>query len=464
MAYKDLRSFIARLDALGELQRVHAEVSCELEIAAITDRQSKLPGGGKALLFCRVQGSRYPVATNLFGSYRRMALALEVEHLDELTARMEHLLRFPGDLLVPQLVGEAHCQEVVERNPDLGSYPFLKSWPADGGSFITLPLVFTRDPVTGADNCGMYRMRIFDACHAGIRWKRGSGGFDHHQKYRAAGMRMPVAIAVGADPALTLAASLPLPQSLDEVGFAGFLRGEAVRMVRCLTSELLVPADAELVIEGFIETGETRAEGRFGNHTGRYDSGEPVPVLLVTSITRRGDPILQSTVVGPPPMEDCYLAKAAERLLLPLSRRQCPEIVDITQPLEGIFHGCAVVAITKSAPGQGRRVLESLRSEGWLKRGKLVVVVDAGAQAPTLAEAFWRALNEARLPGDLTLEEGFLGVDATRKYPEEGGTGEFEQLQQDSSVIAQVERRWQEYGFPLSDGAGKVANEQSGRS
>jgi 4-hydroxy-3-polyprenylbenzoate decarboxylase len=450
MAYKDLRCFIARLDALGELQRVHAEVSCELEIAAITDRQSKLPGGGKALLFCRVQGSRYPVATNLFGSYRRMALALEMEHLDELTARMEHLLRFPGDLLVPELVGEAHCQEVVERDPDpdLGRYPFLKSWPADGGRFITLPLVFTRDPVSGSDNCGMYRMRIFDASTAGIRWKRGSGGFDHYQKYRAAGMRMPVAVAVGADPALTLAASLPLPESLDEVGFAGFLRGEPVRMVRCLTSDLLVPADAELVVEGFIESGETRAEGRFGNHTGRYDPGEQVPVLRVSCITHRGDPICQATVVGPPPMEDCYLAKAAERLLLPLSRRQCPEIVDITQPLEGIFHGCAVVAIAKTAPGQGRRVLESLRSEGWLKKGKLIVVVDAGAQAPRLAEAFWRALNEARLPGDLALEEGFLGVDATRKYPEEGGAGEFEQLQQDSSVIAQVGSRWQEYGFP----------------
>jgi 4-hydroxy-3-polyprenylbenzoate decarboxylase len=223
-------------------------------------------------------------------------------------------------------------------------------------------------------------------------------------------------------------------------------------MVRCLDSDLLVPAHAEIVIEGYLGR-ETRPEGRFGNHTGRYDAGEEVPVLRVTRITHRRHPICQATVVGPPPMEDCYLAKAAERLLLPLSRRQCPEIVDITQPLEGIFHGCALVAINKTAPGQGRRVLESLRESGWLKNGKLVVVVDAGAEPLTLAGAFWQALNESRLPGDLQLGEGFLGVDATRKFPEEGGKGECEQLRQDPSVSALVERRWREYGFP--DPAGR---------
>jgi 4-hydroxy-3-polyprenylbenzoate decarboxylase len=446
MAYRDLGGFLARLDALGELQKVEAEVDPDLEIAAITDRQSKLPGGGKALLFVNVRGSRFPVATNLFGSYARMALALEVENLGALTDRVERLLNSPDDAPAPLLVDQAPCQEVVQRLPDLASYPFLKSWPGDGGRFITLPLVFTRDPDSGAGNCGMYRVRIFDDLSAGIRWKRGSGGFGHYEKYAAAGLRMPVAIAVGADPSLTLAASLPLPEPLDEISFAGYLRGEPVEMVRCLNSELLVPAGAELVIEGYLEPGETRNEGRFGNHTGSYDAGEDVPVLRVTCITHRSDPICQATVVGPPPMEDCYLAKAAERLLLPISRRQCPEIVDITQPLEGIFHGCAVVAIRKTAPGQGLRVLESLRGSGWLKRGKLLVVVDATPGVLTLEGAFWQALNGARFPRDLVVGEGFLGVDATRKLPEEGGE-QVEELRQDPIISGLVQKRWREYGF-----------------
>jgi 4-hydroxy-3-polyprenylbenzoate decarboxylase len=447
MADRDLRGFLDRLSALGELQRVDAEVDPDLEIARITDLQSKLPGGGQALLFTRVKGSRFPLATNLFGSNARMAAALQVADLDLLTARMERLLLHPEDALPPRLVQVAPCQEIVQRTPDLRAYPFLKSWPGDGGRFITLPLVFTRDPESGLGNCGMYRVRLFEGACAGIRWKPGSGGFEHYQKYRAAGQAMPVAIAVGAAPPLTLAACLPLPEAFDEISFAGFLQGEPVEMVRCLSSELLVPAGAEMVIEGFVEPGVTRPEGPFGNHTGRYDPGEEVPVLQVSCITQRRHPICQATVVGPPPMEDCYLARAAERLLLPLSRQQCPEIVDITQPLEGIFHGCALVAIRKTAAGQGRRVLESLRGSGWLKKGKLIVVVDAGAEPLTLAGAFWQALNETRLPRDLALEAGFLGIDATGKFAEEGGGPESEQLRQDASVSALVERRWREYGF-----------------
>lgn len=446
MAYRELRDFLARLDALGELQRVAAEVDPELEIAAISDRHCKAPGGGKALLFTRVKGSRFPVATNLFGSYARMALALEVAELGALSGRTERLLDSPREAVPPRLVQAAPCQEVVRQVPDLLSYPFLKSWPADGGRFVTLPLVFTKDPETGAVNCGMYRIRIFDDFHAGVRWKRGSGGFGHHEKYAAAGLRMPVAIAVGAGPALTLAASLPLPEPFDELSFAGFLDREPVEMVRCLSCELSVPARAELVIEGFIEPGASRCEGRFGNHTGRYDQGEEVPLLRVSCITHRLDPICQATVVGPPPMEDCYLAKAAERLLLPFSRRQCPEIVDINLPMEGIFHGCAVIAIRKTEAGQGRRVLESLRESGWLKRGKLLVVVDAGDAALTLPNAFWQALNGAEFPRDLVFSDGCLGVDATRKLPEEGGE-RLEELRQDPAVSALVQSRWREYGF-----------------
>lgn len=446
MGYRDLRGFLAMLDASGELRCVDAEVNPELEIAAITDRQCKEPEGGAALLFRRVAGSAFPVATNLFGSPARMSAALGVATLDDLTPLMERLLDAPQQAPFPVAVEEAPCQQVVRQVADLASWPFLKSWPGDGGRFITLPLVFTMDPETRAVNCGMYRVRIFDDASAGIRWKRGSGGFGHYEKYRAAGSRMPVAIAVGAAPALTLAASLPLPDPFDELSFAGYLSGEPVETVRCLTSELMVPAGAELVIEGFIEPGETRHEGRFGNHTGSYDEGEEVPVLRVSRITHRTDPICQATVVGPPPMEDCWLAKAAERLLLPLSRRQCPEIVDIAMPIEGIFHGCAVVAIKKSSPGQGLRVLERLRAGGWLKRGKLLVVVDASSATASIPGAFWQALNAARFPADLVVADGCLGIDATRKLPEEGGQG-LTELGRDPATEALVAARWREYGF-----------------
>lgn len=459
MGYRDLRGLVAALQAMGELHRVEAEVDPSLEIAEITDRQCKLPGG-KALFFSRVKGSRYPVATNLFGSETRMAAALEVPALAALTPLMEELLASPEAAPLPVEVPDPPCREVVRRDPDLALYPFLKSWPGDGGRFVTLPLVFTADRETGAVNCGMYRVRVFEDNCAGIRWKRGSGGHGHYLGYQAAGAPMPVAIAVGGPPALTLAASLPLPEPLDELRLAGFLAGEPVRMARCLTLPLMVPADAELVIEGFIEPGRTRPEGPFGNHTGFYDPGEQVPLLRVSCITQRADMIYPATVVGRPPMEDCYLARAAERLLLPLSRRQCPEIVDIAMPMEGIFHGLALVAIRKGAAGQGRRVLESLRSGGWLKRGKVLVVVDAGEEGLTLSDALWKALNAVRFPRDLVVTpDGLLGVDATRKLPEEGGE-RLEELRQDRSVSALVRSRWLEYGFS-GDGGGKgLGNEQ----
>lgn len=446
MPYRDVHAFLARLAPLGELHRVEVEVDPELEVAAITDRQSKEPGGGKALWFSRVKGSRFPLVTNLFGSAARLNAALGVDHLDQLSARMERLLDRPAEALPPRIVERAPCQDVQQEPPDLFSFPFLKSWPEDGGRFITLPLVVTRDPETGADNLGMYRVRLFDPCCAGIRWKAGSGAHAHYRKYQAAGRAMPVAIALGGDPVLTLAAALPLPQTLDELSLAGYLRGEPVPLVRCKTSELLVPADAELVIEGVIEPGELRDEGPFGNHTGSYHPGEQVPVVRVSCITHRASPVCLATVVGRPPMEDCWLALAAQRLLLPLSRRLCPEIVDLVQPLEGIFHGCTVVSIEKRAAGQGRRVLERLHETGWLRASRLLVVVDAEAAPLSLSYGLWRALNEVRLSRDLLVDGEFLGVDATAKWPGEGGE-EKVRLGQDAAVEALVTRRWKEYGF-----------------
>jgi 4-hydroxy-3-polyprenylbenzoate decarboxylase len=456
MAHRDLRDFLAALDAAGELRVIDVATDPELEIATVTDLHSKAARGGKALLFRRVKGSRYPVATNLFGSYARMAAALGAATLDELSRRVESLLDCPDSAPQPVLIGNAPCHEVVSEPPSLLDYPFLKSWPGDGGRFLTLPLVFTSDPESGATNCGMYRVRIFDDSRAGIRWKPGSGGFCHHQKYQAAGERMPVAIVVGAAPSLTLAATLPLPDPFDELSFAGFLDGEPVEMTRCLSVPLSVPARAELVIEGFIDPEATLPEGGFGNHTGRYDPGEQVPVMTVTCITHRRDPVCQATVVGPPPMEDCYMAKAAERLLLPFSQRECPEIVDVTLPLEGIFHGCALVSIRKRAPGEGRRVLEKLRRGGWLKRGKLLVIVDAAGEPLTVARGFWQALNQVDLERDLLFSDGCLGVDATRKLPEEGGDGDNRELKQDPELSASVRRRWKEFGLSTGEEAERL--------
>lgn len=446
MSHTDLRAFLERLNSLGELHTVAAEVDPHLEIAEITDRQSKSPGGGKGLLFTTVKGSGFPVVTNLFGSAARMAAALDLPDIASLTGRMEELLDQPALAPAPVLNPHPPCREVVQGTPDLLRFPFLKSWPGDGGAFITLPLVFTRDPETGRGNCGMYRVRIFDGASAGVRWKKGSGGWLHAAKYAAAGTRMPVAVAVGGPPALTFAAALPLPEPLDELSFAGFLDGAPLAMARCLSCDLQVPAGAELVIEGYLDAGITRPEGPFGNHTGSYDPGEEVPLLRVTCVTHRAGPIYPATVVGPPPMEDCWLAKGAERVLLPLSRRACPEIVDISLPLEGIFHGCALVAIDKRAPGQGRGVLERLREAGWLRHGKVLVVLDAEPGADPFAGALWRVLNHAEIPSDLLLGEGRLGIDATRKVPGERGEAP-PPLEKDPGVTERVARRWREYGF-----------------
>jgi len=446
MAHRDLRAFLERLNSLGELHTVHAEVDPDLEIAEITDRQCKSRGGGKALLFSRVKGSEFPVATNLFGSPARMAAALDVADLSALTALTEELLADPARGRLPVLISHPPCQEVVQEIPDLSRFPFLKSWPGEEGAFLTLPLVFTRDPETGAGNCGMYRVRVFDRESVGVRWKKGSGGHRHFEKHRAAGTPMPVAIALGGPPTLTFAAALPLPEPMDELSFAGFLNGSPIEMARCVSGDLEVPAHAEVVIEGVIEPVTLRREGPFGNHTGSYDPGEEVPVLRVTRVTHRCDAVYPATVVGPPPMEDCYLAKAAERVLVALSRRQCPEIVDITLPLEGIFHGCAVVAIDKQVPGQGRAVLDSLRGAGWLRAGKVLVVVDAARGDDPFADALWRGLNHAEIPRDLVLDEGRLGIDATRKLPGERD-GVAAPLEKDREIGALVARRWREYGF-----------------
>ena len=427
MAWQDLREFLDTLENGGELHRIGVEVSPVLEIAEITDRMSKSPAGGSALFFERVAGSRFPAATNIFGSERRVCAALEVAELSHLTGRMTELFqenrpgagRDAGAALAgnpeferfrPAAVATGVCQEVVDELPDLAAYPILKGWPGDGlpgwdGRFITLPLVFTRDPETGAQNCGMYLVQVFTSGTAGIRWRPESGGAGHLAAYRARGERMPVAIALGGDPAVIFAAMLPLPAVIDEMQFAGFLRGKPVELVRCLTSGIMVPAHAELVMEGYIDPGEICSGGEFGNHTGFYAPAGELPVLHVTRITRRQAPVFPATVVGRPPMEDCYMAKAAERLMLPFTRLELPEVVEINLPLEGIFHGTAVVAIDKRHPGQGREVMAALWARGWLAGARLLVVVDGDVDVHDLSRTFWKVMNSVDWRRDLVFAD-----------------------------------------------------------
>ncbi len=365
MAYRDLREFIKVLENKGLLHRVKVEVDPVLEIAEITDRMCKSPNGGKALFFENVRGSSIPVVTNIFGSFERMCLALEVESLDDIGKRIEKLLNqtppksfkekikavfelIEVSKYLPKRVNKAPCQEIVNHEPDLNKLPILKTWPKDGGRFITFPMVFTRDPETGKQNCGMYRMHVYDEKTTGMHWHIHKDGATHYRKYKELGQRMPVAVAIGSDPAVIYSSTAPLPYGVDEMVFAGFLRRSPVEMVKCVTCDIEVPANAEIVLEGYVEPDELRDEGPFGDHTGFYSPVDKFPVFHVTCITHRKDPIYPATVVGKPPMEDCYMGKATERIFLPLLRMQFPEIVDMNLPMEGVFHNAAIVSIKKA--------------------------------------------------------------------------------------------------------------------
>lgn len=445
---RDIRDFITVLESGGLLHRVSAEVDPALEIAEITDRVSKQPGGGKALLFERVKGSAFAVATNLFGSTERMRLAL---------GEIDEQFHLPLDLrkFAPVDIANPPCREVVEReNADLTKFPFLKLMPQDGcphggcadrvgGTFITLPLVFTKDPETGAQNCGMYRVQIHDGKTATIRWLPGSGGARHCEKYAARGERMPVAVAVGGPPALIIAACAPLPDDLDEIGFAGFLRGAALETAKCLTNDITIPAHAELVIEGYVDPGETLIEGPFANHTGYYSPPAPAPVFHAVCVTHRQNAIIPATVVGRPPVEDCHMAEAVGRLMLPFLRRYFPEIVDLRFIREGIFHGCAVLSVREPRGGFEAFIRRIWASDGILRRSKLLVVVDADIDACDISHVTWRVFNNADWRRNLLMDETGkrMAVDATRK-PD----GRIE-ARMSGEVKAVVSARWKEYGL-----------------
>jgi len=451
--FKDLNDFIETLDKQRELARITEPVSPDLEMCAVTDRVSKSPGGGPGLLFEHPTGFDIPVALNLFGSMRRICLALGVSKLDQLAREIEELAtpKIPAGMLdalkmlpmigrlrdlMPKTVTDAPCHEVVERDGSLESLPILKCWPEDGGRYITFPLVFTKDPESGARNVGTYRMQVFDGRSTGMHWQRHKGGAQHYRVAERLKQRLPVAVALGPDPALAYSATAPMPEGLDELLLAGFLRRERIELVKCVTNDLEVPANAQVVLEGYVEPGERRREGPFGDHTGFYSHPDDYPVFHLTCITRRKRPVYLTTVVGIPPMEDYYLGLASERIFLPLIRKTLPEIVDMHFPAAGIFHNIVLVSIDKRYPGHARKIMNAFWGLGQLMFSKTIIVVDKDVDVQNEAEVAWivgthydpeRDIQFTKGPvddledaSDLAAYGSKMGIDATRKWPSEG--------------------------------------------
>ena len=565
MAFNDLRDWIAALEKHGELRRIKEQVSPELEITEITDRVSKFGSrsgigsrvvtgsrldaptsttktnyapGGPALLFENVTGHPgHKVLINQFGSERRMALALGVERIDEIAERIHGLINLKppaGGFLdklkmLPQLADlanvfpktvsakDAPCKEVIRKSKgnggrddfDLNFFPILKCWPHDGGRFITLPCVHTRDPRSGKRNIGMYRMQVFDGQTTGMHWQRQKVAAEHYRNalrnaatqtssenaHSAAvaimaesaggavsipdsptgglpkislgnlkGSRLEVAVAIGTDPATTFSAIVPAPPEVDEFLIAGFLRGKPVEVVKCETVDLEVPAHAEIVLEGYVELGELRAEGPFGDHTGFYTLEDSYPVFHLTCITHRKDPIYAATIVGKPPMEDAWMGKAVERIFLPAMKMTIPELVDIHLPVEAVFHNLMIVSIRKSYPGQARKVMNAIWSLGQAMFTKCIIVVDEDCDVQNIPEVVLRVANNIDPERDIQFTLGpidsldhasrlpnygsKMGVDATRKWKAEG----FERpwpamIEMDAATKSKVDTMWSKLGL-----------------
>jgi 4-hydroxy-3-polyprenylbenzoate decarboxylase len=487
MPYDSLRDFVKRLENEGELRKIGRRADPYLEISAIADRAMKLPNGGPALLFENVEGSQFPVAINLMGSRRRVSWALGAEDIEDIASEIASLTRLPSEMpqsllgkikLLPQMAqlgslapkivspGSAPCQEIVKTGDaaSLDELPILTCWPGDGGPFITLPLVFTKDEGSGKRNVGMYRIQKFGPRETGMHWQRHKAGSRHYESFESKGRDIPVAIVLGGDPALTYSATAPLPDDIDEMAFAGFLRKKPVELVRCKTIDTEVPANADFVIEGYVPAGERRREGPFGDHTGYYSLADDYPVFKVTAITHRRDAIYPCTIVGPPPMEDKYLGLATERIFLPLVKLFVPEIVDYYLPAEGVFHNLAIVRIKKRYPGHAFKVMNALWGLGQLMFTKCIVVVDEDVDAQSPAEVVWRTFANidpqrdilfARGPADVldhaTSLPAFgskMGVDATRKWRDEGFAREWpEVLKMSPDINAKISDIWKDLGI-----------------
>ena len=492
MTTDTLQEFIAAIEAAGDLVRIREPVRARLEIAEIADRCMKGPGGGPALLFEQVvlddgRLSEFPVAINLFGSMRRMCLALGVENLDEIGGRISELLnlKVPEGILgklsmLPRLAevakfpprvrgGRPACQDIVWRGDeiDLGRIPFLTTWPGDGGRYITLPMVITEDPKNGVRNVGMYRVQVLGRDTLAMHWQRHKVGAAHWRDMAARGEKMPVVIAIGADPASVYSASAPLPPTIDEFIFAGFLRKSPVELARAVTCNLDVPAEAEFVIEGYVDPAEPLVlEGPFGDHTGFYSLADYYPKVHVTAVTMRKRPVYAATLVGRPPMEDYYLGHATERIFLPLLRLTLPEVVDYHMPACGIFHNLVFVAIDKQYPGQAYKVMNALWGQGLMSLAKVIIVVDREVNVRNPDEAWWVALNNIDPERDVRFTKGpvdvldhasqhfsfgsKMGIDGTRKWKEEGFTREWPDLiTMDQATRTRVDELWPRLGIRL---------------
>lgn len=480
MAYKDLREFIEVLEKKGMLRRIKTEVSAELEITEILDRVVK--NCGPALFFENVKGYKLPVFANAFGTMERMALALGVKHLDEIGDRIQKLLELepPSGLLegirmlpklaeltsfAPKHVSSGPCKEVILKEGfSLNEFPVLKCWPCDGGRFITLPLVFTKNPKTGKQNVGMYRMQVYDGKTTGMHWHIHKHGARDYADAGKSG-KIEVAVAIGADPAVVYSATAPLPDNIDEMVFAGFLRRKNVELVKCETVDLYVPAHAEIILEGYVDAKERRMEGPFGDHTGYYSLADEFPVFHITCITHRRNPIYHATVVGKPPMEDAYLGKATERIFLPLIKTQLPEIVDINLPVEAVFHNLCIVSIKKRYPGQAKKVMFALWGMGQMMFAKTIIVLDDDVNVQDMREVLWAATTRMDPARDVTIIDrtptdtldhaspmpnlgSKMGIDATRKGRDEFFNREWpDALKMDAEVKARVDRIWKELGL-----------------
>jgi len=454
--YKNLSDFISTLKDAGELSIIDRVVSSHLEISRLTDAESKAPDGGKALFFEKVEGAPFPVATNLFGSPRRICMAMGVDSLDELGDRIREYIEMRPPESIKDMLGllpaglsvsrffprslrskSPPCQEVIYtgNDVDLSILPVLHCWPKDAGPFITLPLVFTKSLKTGRRNVGMYRLQVFDKNTTGMHWHIHKDGSHYYNEYCRAEKRMPVAVAIGADPATIYAATAPMPRNMDEMILAGFIRNRPVKMARCITIDMQVPAESEFVLEGYVDPGELRREGPFGDHTGYYSLADDYPIFHVTAVTHRKSPVYCATLVGRPPMEDCYLAKATERLFLPLLQMVLPEIIDYWLPWEGVFHNIVVVSIDKEYPGHAQKIMHGLWGQGQMSFCKAIVVVDRDVDLKDPNQVIEKFIENFDIQSDLTMTKGILdvldhssptpvfgnkiGIDLTARFPGE---------------------------------------------
>jgi 4-hydroxy-3-polyprenylbenzoate decarboxylase len=480
MAYNNLAEFVQVLERAGELKRIGYPVKADLEISEIADRVMK--ANGPALLFENIPGKQIPLLINAFGSTKRMALALGVEDIEDIAGDIDKLIRtkppktFRDKLqllrelvklagIPPKIVNQGACQEVIQREPDLGILPVLTCWPGDAGPFITLPMVFSKDPQSGTRNVGLYRMQVFDQRTTGMHWHLHKVGARHFQHQKEKYGRLELAVCLGGDPAMIYAATAPLPDQIDEILFTGFLRKKGVELVKGITVDVEVAANSDVVIEGYVDPAEPlRREGPFGDHTGFYSLADDYPVFHVTCITHRKNPIYPTTIVGRPPMEDAYLGKTTERLFLPLLRLTLPEIVDMNLPVHGVFHNLALISIKKEYPAHARKVMHALWGLGQMMFTKTLIVVDHDVNLHDLAEVTWVVGNNIDPRRDIVFVEGPVdvldhaaptlgygskfGIDATRKWRSEGFEREWPgAIVMDEKTKKYIDSIWQKLGL-----------------